>query len=152
MLNEDYKDNKQAWAEIRQENAKLLAEFEQWLVQRVAPETIQRHLQDVEPYINTFLLYKGAATASPGARRIAKFLVYWFLRRVAWANPTSIKETAASLEKFCWFMQEKGEIDASALAYLKQAINEAMDERLKAMDDSANGKSYHAMRESEKRE
>jgi len=135
MLNEEYKDNKQAWAEIRQENAKLLAEFEQWLVRKVASGTIQRHLQDVEPYINTFLLYKGPATASPGARRIAKFLVYWFIRRATWANPTSIKENAASLEKFCSFMQEKGEIDASALKDLKQTIKEAMDERLKAMDE-----------------
>jgi len=135
MLSEEYKDNKQAWAEISQENAKLLADFEQWLVRRVASGTIQRHLQDVEPYINTFLLYKGAATASPGARRIAKFLVYWFIRRATWANPTSIKENAASLEKFCSFMQEKGEIDASALKDLKQTIKEAMDERLKAMDE-----------------
>jgi hypothetical protein len=135
MLSEEYKDNKRAWAEISQENAKLLADFEQWLVRRVASGTIQRHLQDVEPYINTFLLYKGAATASPGARRIAKFLVYWFIRRATWANPTSIKENAASLEKFCSFMQEKGEIDASALKDLKQTIKEAMDERLKAMDE-----------------
>ena len=135
MLSEEYKDNKQAWAEISQENAKLLADFEQWLVRRVASGTIQRHLQDVEPYINTFLLYKGAATASPGARRIAKFLVYWFIRRATWANPTSIKENAASLEKFCSFMQEKGEIDASALKDLKQTIKEAIDERLKAMDE-----------------
>ena len=135
MLNEEYKDNKQAWAEIRQENAKLLAEFEQWLVRKVASGTIQRHLQDVEPYINTFLLYKEAAATSPGARRIAKFLVYWFIRRATWANPTSIKENAASLGKFCSFMQEKGEIDASELKDLKQTIKEAMDERLKAMDE-----------------
>ncbi len=135
MLSEEYKDNKRAWAEISQENAKLLADFEQWLVRRVASGTIQRHLQVVEPYINTFLLYRGAATASPGARRIAKFLVYWFIRRATWANPTSIKENAASLEKFCSFMQEKGEIDASALKDLKQTIKEAMDERLKAMDE-----------------
>jgi len=133
MLNEEYKDNKQAWAEIRQENAKLLAEFEQWLVRKVASGTIQRHLQDVEPYINTFLLYKEAAATSPGARRIAKFLVYWFIRRATWANPTSIKENAASLEKFCSFMQEKGEIDASALKDLKQTIKEATYERLKAV-------------------
>ena len=134
MLSEEYKNYKQAWGEIRQENAELLAEFEQWLSPKVASGTIQRHLQDVEPYINTFLLCKEATTARPGARRIAKFLVYWFIRRAAWANPASIKENAASLKKFCSFMEEKGEIDASALKDLKQAIKKAMDERLKAVD------------------
>jgi hypothetical protein len=135
MLNKEYKNYQQARIETKGTKAELLNDFEQWLGRKVSSGTAQRHCQDVEPYINTFLLYKGAATASPGARRIAKFLVYWFIRRATWANPTSIKENAASLEKFCSFMQEKGEIDASALKDLKQTIKEAMDERLKAMDE-----------------
>ncbi len=134
MLSEEYKNYKRAWVGIGQQKSKLLAEFEQWLGQKGDSGTIQRHCQDVEPYVNTFLLCKEATTTSPGARRIAKFLVYWFIRRAAWANPTSIKENGASLEKFCSFMQEKGEIDASALKDLKQTIKEATDERLKALD------------------
>jgi len=56
---------------------------------------------------------------------------YWFIRRGR-ANPASTKETAASLNKFCSFMQEKDRIDAHALNDIKQtitAMNHADDHR-----------------------
>ena len=56
---------------------------------------------------------------------------YWFIRRGR-ANPASTTENAASLDKFCSFMQEKGRIDAHALNDIKQtitAMNAADDHR-----------------------
>ena len=127
MLGEEYRILRRAWIEIRAENTKRLTEFEQWLGRKVASGTVQQHCQDVEPYNNTFSLCKEAATASPGASRIATFLGYWFIRR-GQAKPAAIKYDAASLKKFCSFMQETGKIDAPALKDIKHTLKEAMDE------------------------
>ena len=56
---------------------------------------------------------------------------YWFIRRGR-ANLASTKDNAASLNKFCSFLQEKGRIDAHALNAIKQtitAMNHADDHR-----------------------
>jgi len=121
MLNKEYKNYQQARIETKGMKAKLLNAFEQWLGRKVSSGTTQQDCQDVEPYVNTFLLYNEASAANQQARRIATFMGYWFIRRGR-ANPASIKENAASLNKFCSFMQEKGRIDAHALNEIKQTI------------------------------
>ena len=131
MLNKEYKNYQQARIETKGTKAELLNDFEQWLGRKVSSGTAQRHCQDVEPYINTFLLYNEASAANQQARRIATFMGYWFIRRGR-ANPASTTENAASLDKFCSFMQEKGKIDAHALNDIKQtitAMNHADDHR-----------------------
>jgi len=125
MLNKEYKSYQQVRVETKGKKAELLVSFEQWLSRKVASGTIQRHCQDVEPYINTFLLHNEATAANQQARRIATFLSYWFIRRGR-AAPTSMKENAASLKKFCSFMHDKGKIDAPSLKDLKLTIT-AMD-------------------------
>ena len=121
MLNKEYKNYQQARIETKGTKAELLNDFEQWLGRKVSSGTAQRHCQDVEPYINTFLLYNEASAANQQARRIATFMGYWFIRRGR-ANPASTTENAASLDKFCSFMQEKGKIDAHTLRDIKQTI------------------------------
>ena len=90
MLSEEYRNVKQAYAKIAKQHARLLAEFERWLSRKgLASRTIQRHCQGVEPYINTFLLYKDAATANQRARRIAKFLATGSFQRRC--GPTGLR-------------------------------------------------------------
>ena len=128
MLNKEYKNYQQARIETKGTKAELLNDFEQWLGRKVSSGTAQRHCQDVEPYISTFLLHNEASAANQQARRIATFMGYWFIRRGR-ANPASTTENAASLDKFCSFMQEKGRIDAHALNDIKQTMNHADDHR-----------------------
>ena len=131
MLNKEYKNYQQARIETKGTKAELLNDFEQWLGRKVSSGTTQRDCQDVEPYVNTFLLHNEASAANQQARRIATFMGYWFIRRGR-ANPASTTENAASLDKFCSFMQEKGRIDAHALNDIKQtitAMNHADDHR-----------------------
>ena len=128
MLNKEYKNYQQARIEIKGTKAELLNDFEQWLGRKVSSGTTQRHCQDVEPYISTFLLHNEASAANQQARRIATFMGYWFIRRGR-ADPAPTKENAASLNKFCSFMQEKGRIDAHALNDIKQTMNHADDHR-----------------------
>ncbi len=135
MPTDEYKKYERACAKVKENNAKLLALFEQWLSAKgLGKKSIKEHVLNADFYINTFLLYEEAIPANDGAWRISSFLGDWFIRKALWSSRTSIKENAASLKKFYTFMLEKGEIDADDLQELKEAIKEEMDEWLEAVD------------------
>ena len=135
MSTDEYKKYEQACAKIKEDNAKLLASFEHWLLAKgLGKKSITEHVKNADFYVNTFLLYDEAVPAEEGAWRISSFLGDWFIRKALWSSRTSIKENAASLKRFYTFMLEKGEINADDLQELKEAIKEEMDEWLEAVD------------------
>ena len=139
MPTDEYEKYERACKKIRAVNATLLADFEQWLTEKgLAKNTIRQHVENVELYVNTFLLYEEAVPAKDGASRISMFLGYWFIRKAMWSSPSSIKQNAASLKKFYTFMHEQGQIKADELQYLKETIKEEMPEwagRVERHDD-----------------
>ena len=135
MSDKEYQKYERACKRIRKENAKLLADFEQWLSEKgLAEKTIERHVENGAFYINTFLLYSDAVPAKKGASQVWSFLGDWFIRKAIWASPTSIKQIAASLKKFYTFMHEQGHIDADDLEDLKETIKEEMPDWLATLD------------------
>jgi hypothetical protein len=126
---DEYAEYERACATIRKENAKLMPDFEQRLSgQGLANKTIRRHVDNVDFYINTYLLNEDAVPASEGAGHVSMFLGYWFVRKAMWASPGAIRENAASLKKFYTFMHEQGHIDTDDLQELKETIKEEMPE------------------------
>ena len=120
---------------IRQQNMKILDGFSEWLNQtRVKETTIDKHYQNVDFFINEFLLYEDAIPAKEGAPRIGMFLGYWFIRKAMWANAAAIKQNATSIKKFYQFMMEKNEIDADEFEQLKNDIKEYMSEWIATMN------------------
>ena len=79
-------------------------------------------------------MYEDAVEAKDGADEIGMFLGYWFIKKVMWANKTTIKENAASLKKFYQFMYEQGKISEEVFSTLKESIKEEMPEWLATMD------------------
>ena len=131
MQDNEYKEYEQACAKIRKDNAELLTKFKQWLTQTgIGTKTIQRHLENVDFYLDTFLLNEDAIPAREGAGHISMFLGYWFVRKAMWASPDSIRQNAASLKKFYTFMYEQGQLDADDLQELKNTIKQEMPEWL----------------------
>lgn len=129
MPSTEYDKYEQACKKIRKENAKLLADFEQWLLGKgLAKKTVKRHRENADFYINEFMLNEDATPAKDGASDISMFLGYWFIRKAMWASPASIKQNASSLKKFYTFMQERGHINADVLQHLKKTIKEEMPE------------------------
>ncbi len=134
-MSDDYKKYERACAKVKKENAKLLADFGQWLSGKgLAKKVIQRHVQNADFYINTFLLHEEAIPAREGAGHISMFLSYWFIRKAIWASPSSIRQTAASLKKFYIFMLEQGQVERETLQELKETIKEEMPEWLGTME------------------
>ncbi|MCI5122936.1 MAG: recombinase [Candidatus Electrothrix sp. AR5] len=131
---DDYEKYEEDCKKIRKANEDLLDEFEAWLKSSgLSKKTIKNHLENIDFYLNEYLLYEDAIEAKDGASDVGMFLGYWFIRKAMWASKSSIKSNAASLKKFYTFMHEKGLIDKEELMDLKQMIKEDMPEWLENM-------------------
>ena len=126
---DDYEQYEVDCEKIRKINDKLLKDFEAWLkASKLKEKTISNHIENVDFYINEFLLYEDAVEAKDGASDIGMFLGYWFIKKAMWASPAHIKSNAASLKKFYTFLFENEQIDKEDLDDLKASIKEDMPE------------------------
>ena len=126
---DDYAQYEADCEKIRKANNKLLNDFGTWLkASKLKEKTIKRHIDNVDFYINEFLLYEDAVKAKDGAPEIGMFLGYWFIRKAMWASPAQIRSNAASLKKFYTFLFEKEMIKKEDLVDLKTSIKEDMPE------------------------
>jgi hypothetical protein len=126
---DDYAQYEKDCERIRAENKQLLGEFENWLQDaNLSEKTIDRHISNVDFYINEFLLYEDATAAKDGALDIGFFLGYWFIKKAMWASTASIKSNAASLKKFYAFLHQSGIVKKKDLDFLKETIKEEMPE------------------------
>jgi intergrase/recombinase len=112
---------------IQQSNAQLLDDFEVWLMRKnLSDKTVKNHIDNVDFYINRFLLYEDAVEPQEGVGSVSMFLGYWFIKKAMWASATSIRSTAASLKKFYTFLHERGMVSAEDLQQLKETIKEEL--------------------------
>jgi len=127
----DYEKYKKDCEKIRNDNKNLLNEFEEWLKSSgFSEKTINKHILNIDFYINEFLLYEDVTEAKNGVSAVDMFLGYWFIKKAMWASQSSIKSNAASLKKFYTFMHEKGLVKKEKLIDLKEIIKEEMPEWL----------------------
>ncbi|WP_440895459.1 hypothetical protein ACS127_12960 [Amphibacillus sp. Q70] len=131
---DDYKKYELECEKIRKQNNQLLDEFSHWLKEKkLSEKTIRKHTDNVDFYINQFLLYYDPIEAKDGSLNVGEFLGYWFIKKAMWSSVSQIKENAASLKKFYTFMNEKGHVDQETLAELKTEIKDEMPEWLETM-------------------
>lgn len=125
---------------IRQNNIKLLEDFCEWLeVKRLSKKTIRVHVNNIELFVNHFLLYGNSYEAKDGVLEVNEFFIDWFIRKTNWANVNQIKANVTSLKKFFTFMFEKGEIKQEELDNLRDIIKEEMPNwitNMKEFEDS----------------
>jgi hypothetical protein len=130
MLN-DYEQYEIECNRIRQSNAELLDEFENWLRKSdLTDRTVSKHIENIDFYINEYLLYEDAVEPQDGIDSVSMFLGYWFIKKAMWASESSIKSNAASLKKFYAFLHERGAVSKDDLDSLKETIKEEMPDWL----------------------
>lgn len=131
---DDYDKYENECNKIRQDNIQLLDNFGAWLGEKqLTEDTIKKHVNNIEFYINQFLLYEEAIEAKDGASEIGMFLGDWFIRKAMWSSETQIKSNAASLKKFYIFMCEKGQTAQEDLDDLNDDIEDEMPDWLAEM-------------------
>ena len=132
---DSYEQYEQDCARIRKDNEIILADFRKWLSDKeLSSKTIESHLENIDFYINEFLLYEEATDASEGLYQVDLFLGFWFIKKAMWASKSSIKSNASSIKKFYEFMLEKGNIDEEGFIELKEEIKTNMQEWLDTID------------------
>lgn len=110
---------------IVEENERLLEIFAEDL-QSLKPQTIARHVDHVEFYLNTYLLRMGAYDFTYGIGMIDDYLGNFFIRRCMWSTPGNIKSTAASIKKFYKSMLKHERILKTDYDTLCETIKENM--------------------------
>ena len=127
MSSKEYEQYERECEQIREENDVLLDDFARSLAQKgLSEQTIRKHVENIDLYINTYLLYEDAVPAREGAHAVAMFLGYWFIRKGGWSSPAAIRQNAASLKKFYGFLRARGEIEDDDLQDLAQTIKDRM--------------------------
>jgi site-specific recombinase XerD len=119
---------------IREINKLHLEEFEKWLKSSgLSEKTIDRHVSNVDFYINEFLCYYDAQDVQAGCYDVDQFLGDWFIRKAMWSSCSGIKSNAASFKKFYSFMLALNVIEQEDYDSLCATIKEEMPDWLDAM-------------------
>lgn len=123
----DYQEYENQCNKIRKDNAECLSLFEDDLKNNgLAERTIRRHLNNVDFYINKFLLREGPLSMDQGMFYLDEFLGDFFIRKCMWSTPASIKSTAASIKKFYKSMMDHNKVEADDYKQLCEEIKERM--------------------------
>jgi len=131
---DEYHQYEEACRRIREENAKLLIDFGDWLKRKgLSEKTRCQHVANIDLYVNEFLLYEDATEAVEGPCHVGMFLGYWFIKKAMWSSESSIRSNAASLKKFYEFMHERGLVSEEALKEMREQIKEELPEWLATM-------------------
>lgn len=121
-------------------NEKFLKEFEEWLNgKNLTDKTINKHISNVDLYINDYLTYYEVKDAEKGVRDVTSFLGGWFIEKCLWASKTSIKDTAASLKKFYCYMNENGYVSDKDYKNLCKDVKDGMEDILDDLEAFDNG-------------
>jgi hypothetical protein len=127
----DYEQYEIECERVRKSNGELLADFGTWLRKsNLADNTIRKHVDNIDFYINKYLLYEEVIKPQDGANWVSMFLGYWFIKKAMWASEASIKSNAASLKKFYTFLHERELVSQEDLDSLKETIKEEMPDWL----------------------
>ncbi|HZX11725.1 MAG TPA: recombinase, partial [Acidobacteriota bacterium] len=97
-----------------------------------------KHVQNIDFYINHFLLYDSPKKASEGVNQLDYFLGFWFIRKAMWASPDTIKENIASLKHFYSYINKIGQVKDKEVSNMEEEIKECKSqwiETVKKYDD-----------------
>ncbi len=130
----EYEDYDELCNEIREENQVLLSGFESWMSENgLSKSTVKKHKENIDFYINDFMLYEDPIPATEGIDKVGEFLGYWFIRKAMWASESSVRSNARSIKKFYDFMMERGKVEAEAVKDMKKRVKEELPEWVAAV-------------------
>lgn len=112
---------------MRERNERFLTLFESDMrTAGLAESTIRKHLDNVDFYLNVYLLHYDVNQMESGCYDIDGFLGDFFIRKCMWSTPGTIKTNAASIKKFYKCMRDNGLVSANAYDELVRTVKENM--------------------------
>lgn len=99
---DDYEKYEEDCEKIRKSNQLLLNDFETWLkISGLTKKKINKHSQNINFYINEYLLYEDATEPREGVDSVNMFLGYWFIKKAMWSSQSAIRGNARSFILLC---------------------------------------------------
>lgn len=123
----DYEQYSKACQTIQKTNTLLLQLFEEDLVKSGLKKTINRHLSNVDFFLNEFLIRAGVLSMEKGISMLDEYLGNFFIRKCMWSTPANIKTNATSIKKFYKCMLEHGKIEKEDYDILCSSIKDSME-------------------------
>lgn len=104
-------------------NRLILTAFQHYLEQseKLTKKTVNRHLANVEDYLNNYLIFYGFDLAVSTFSIISDFFS-WGARKNIWISESAIKKAGTSLKKFYQFLIAAGEVKASDMPEIRKEI------------------------------
>lgn len=125
----DYDQYLEECEKIKKKNYALLDLFGEDLTNAGLKEkTINRHLSNVDFFINTFLIRMDALPMEEGISMLDEYLGDFYIRKCLWSTPKNIRSTAASIKKFYKCMLDHGEIEKVDYDSLCDCIKVSMED------------------------
>ena len=123
---------------IQSQNKKVLNDFEEYLKKSgVTDKTVSKHSDNIDFYINHYLLYDDFESHDKGHYRLDDFFTYYFPRKAMWSSANSVKENITSLKKFYKYLQELSFITNANLKEMNSIIKEEKEYWLSLYSDEA---------------
>ncbi len=124
----DYENYEAECDKIQAENQILLDAFQESLeAKKLSKRTVNRHVSNIDFYINDYLLYEEPQQPEAGVICLNYFFSDWFLRKAMWASAASIKENITSLKKFYGLLKETGRLKPDEYLDMLQEIKESKE-------------------------
>ena len=107
------------------QNKQILTNFSEYLKESgLAPKTIEKHVENIDFYINTYLLYYEIQSPHQGVDALDDFFTDFFPRKAMWSSVNSVKENITSLKKFYKFLNELKLVSNEELKEMNAMIKE----------------------------
>lgn len=112
---------------IIDQNTELLKGYSDWLrISGLKDSTIDRHVSNVNFYINEYLISDDLTPAKEGMVCLGGFFNCFFPRKVMWSSVSSVKSSVASFKKFYLYLAESGSVDTLEYGHMLNAIKAEM--------------------------
>ena len=113
-------------AAMRKANEELLDLFATD-IDHLKPKTKKTHLENIDFYINSFLLHYEPLDFTQGIPKIETFMEDFFIHKCMWSSPSAMRSMAASIKKFYHSMMIHGRIESSDYDWLCDTIKLNME-------------------------
>lgn len=117
-------------------NEKFLNEFTKWLEkQDLVKKTINKHVSNVNLYINSYLVWHDIIKMEDGVYEIDYFFRYWYVEKCMFSTVYSLKEMFGSLKKFYKCMNDLNYVSDENYKQVCDIIKENKDEYIDYMEE-----------------
>lgn len=118
------------------QNEKILEDFSEYLKETgLVARTVEKHVENIDFYINTYLLYYEIQSPDQGHDALDDFFGNFFAHKAMWSSPAAVKENITSLKKFYKYLNELSFVSDEDYQSMLEVVKEEKGNWMSLYDD-----------------